>query len=141
MRALSRHFVEVIIDRRNGKVTRDALVTTCHDTVTTAVGSGQSIDGAASRPEYSPLTDHESHLVMTEPVVIGSEMLTLANAIAAGQVSPTVTDIRPYPRCSQAKAAQLRRTAIATLDPTATASCSLQIRPRLVHVAPLARVA
>ncbi|WP_155646730.1 hypothetical protein [Burkholderia territorii] len=54
---------------------------------------------------------------------------------------PTVAGIRPRLRCSQARAAQLRRTIIATLDPTDAAPRSPRARPRLVHVASLARVA
>jgi hypothetical protein len=56
-------------------------------------------------------------------------------------VRPTVADIRRHLRCSQAKAAQLRRTTLATLDPIAAVPRSPRAQPRLVHVASLARVA
>ncbi|RQR48084.1 hypothetical protein DIE19_33690 [Burkholderia sp. Bp9126] len=59
-----------------------------------------------------------------------------------------MAEIRRYLRCSQAKAAQLRRTVLATLDPMAAdadaptiALRSMSARPRLVHLTPAIRVA
>ncbi|WP_157377232.1 hypothetical protein [Burkholderia ubonensis] len=72
-----------------------------------------------------------------EPV-IGSDalVLALANAIAAGQVRPTVAKIRRYLRCLQRTTQRQLR-----LVPTAIAPRLVHARPRLVHSELIARVA
>ncbi|RQS03217.1 hypothetical protein DIE07_32295 [Burkholderia sp. Bp9002] len=91
-------------------------------------------------PEWARSADETPDLGSSAPV-IGSEALALANAIAAGQVRPTVAEIRRHLRCSQAKAAQPRRTVMATLEPAVVASRPLPALPRLVHSASVIRVA
>ncbi|KVS51670.1 hypothetical protein WK39_27380 [Burkholderia cepacia] len=78
---------------------------------------------------------------------IDTDVLRLANAIAAGHVRTTVADIRRYMRCSQARASQLRRHVLAMADFDApavidskTVDTGAPSRPRLVHSLP-ARVA
>ncbi|WP_081056784.1 hypothetical protein [Burkholderia pseudomultivorans] len=95
-----------------------------------------SVDNPSSGAELDPAPTVESLTT-----VIESEALTLANAIAAGEVRPTVADIRRYLRCSQAKAAQLRRMVLAALEPTTVKPRPPQARPRLVHSVPNDRVA
>ncbi|WP_155627021.1 hypothetical protein [Burkholderia diffusa] len=61
-----------------------------------------SHETVASSPESAALTDRASRLVTTE-LVIGLEVLALANATAASWMRPTVADIRRHLRCSQAR--------------------------------------
>ncbi|MCL1618262.1 hypothetical protein [Ralstonia pseudosolanacearum] len=65
-----------------------------------------------------------SHAPVSEPVTplpigksTGPDVMTLAQAVAAGQVRPTVADIRRHLCCSQARATTLRRQLVA-LDST-----------------------
>ncbi|MCQ4564149.1 MULTISPECIES: hypothetical protein [Burkholderia cepacia complex] len=80
-------------------------------------------------------------------LAIDTDVLRLANAVAAGHVRTTVADIRRYMRCSQARASQLRRRVLAMADFDAPAVIDSETgdavapsRPRLVHSLP-ARVA
>lgn len=75
---------------------------------------------ASHMPESaSHQTEAESHAPVSEPVTPLPEsersdphVTQLARAIAAGQVRPTVADIRRHLRCSQSRAAALRRQVI-----------------------------
>ncbi|RQU97765.1 hypothetical protein DF042_26975 [Burkholderia cenocepacia] len=87
-----------------------------------------------------------AELLPAQPA-IDTDVLRLANAIAAGHVRTTVADIRRYMRCSQARASQLRRRVLAMAESDAPAvidndpvDAVAPSRPRLVHSLP-ARVA
>ncbi|AXV85779.1 hypothetical protein [Ralstonia solanacearum] len=79
---------------------------------------------ASHVPEFgSHEAETERHAPASEPVTVtplstgepNPDVTQLAHAIAAGQVRPTVADIRRYLGCSQARAATLRRQ-LAALD-------------------------
>ncbi|MGY4837944.1 hypothetical protein [Burkholderia pyrrocinia] len=135
------------IDRQDDKVMSDSLVMASHAVVASGTEHIElpntdevaSHGSALSSPTYEPAVD-EKPIVDSPTTVIESEALALANAIASGRVRPTVADIRRYSRCSQAKAAQLRRAVVGILDPishtdgaTPIATRNPDSRPRLVH--------
>lgn len=148
LQSLPRPVALTAIKGHDDEVTCDSLVTSSH----VAVANGNertespnmaqvaSHGGLQSSPSAGSATN-EMPIVDTPTTVIESEALALANAIAAGKVRPTVADIRRYLRCSQAKAAQLRRIVLVALDPTPVSSLISPARPRLVHSAPVDRAA
>ncbi|BCM06167.1 hypothetical protein ACQCQ6_09085 [Ralstonia pseudosolanacearum] len=73
---------------------------------------------ASHEPEadsHAPVSDPVTPLPIGEST--GLDVMTLAQAVAAGQVRPTVADIRRHLGCSQARATTLRRQ-LAALDAT-----------------------
>ncbi|KAF3462097.1 hypothetical protein ACQCP0_21135 [Ralstonia pseudosolanacearum] len=76
---------------------------------------------ASHAPESgSHEVEAESHALVSEPVTLlpvgeqpDADLTKLAQAVAAGQVRPTVADIRRHLGCSQARAATLRRQLVA----------------------------
>lgn len=136
------------IDRRDDVVTSDSLVMASHAVVASGTEHIESPNtdevashgSALSGPTCAPAAD-EMPIVDLPTTVNESEALALANAIAAGRVRPTVADIRRYLRCSQTKAAQLRRIVLTALEPTPVCSPRSPAGPRLVHSAPVDRAA
>lgn len=76
--------------------------------------------GSRAPESGSHESEAESHAPVSEPVtplptgeLPEADVTQLAQAVAAGQVRPTVTDIRRFLRVSQARAATLRRQLVA----------------------------
>lgn len=136
------------IDRQDDEVTSDSLVMASHPVVASGTDHIElpntdevaSHGSAMSSPTCAPAAD-EKPIIDSPTTMIESEALALANAIAAGRVRPTVADIRRYLRCSQTKAAQLRRIVLTALEPTPVSSPFSPARPRLVHSTPADRAA
>ncbi|EKS9798929.1 hypothetical protein QDD76_004922 [Burkholderia cepacia] len=155
LQGLPRRAATPVIESHDDKVTRDSSVMPSHIAVVSgheraespATVEVASHDAPALSSISAPAADD---LPVPESLVtvIESEALALANAIAAGQVRLTVADIRRHVRCSQAKAAQLRRAVLAMLDPIphrdsapSSALRTTPSRPRLVHSASPSRAA
>lgn len=79
------------------------------------VSHANALDGFSSGSHDSALLGHESHpepappIVATQTTTKPDDTAQVLEAIAAGQVRPTVADIRRHLRCSQARATNLRR--------------------------------
>ncbi|WP_258180271.1 hypothetical protein [Burkholderia multivorans] len=126
--------------------TVEAAVTVSHEPVTASRDAAMSEEAAevssnvALEPSHEVVSVASKEDAVAVERVIPSEALSLANAIARGDVRPTVAGIRQYLRCSQARAAHMRKMVLPILEAT-TSDVSMAAQhiareggwPRLVH--------